>query len=76
MSENNDSSYVFTFCGDDPEHKNEAIRIYGTFESSRNKMFSLYGDKWAFQYPYEDWLELVKTCKTSGRPIEDIIKTI
>lgn len=31
------------------------VRITGTYSEARQKMFDIYGDKWAFQYPAEEW---------------------
>lgn len=46
--------YIFTF-GVGQEHEGHYIKIYGTYDSAREKMFEMYGDKWAFQYDEERW---------------------
>ena len=50
--------WYFTFCSDDPIHGGycQPIKAANYFEA-RNKMFEMYGDKWAFQYSEEQWLE-------------------
>ena len=51
--------YVFTFgCG--MQHAGYYVRIYGTFEEARRKMFEKYGREWAFQYRYDKWQKDVK----------------
>lgn len=48
--------WIFTFgCGQ--EHEGKYVRIHGTFEEARRKMFREYGDRWAFQYSQEEWDE-------------------
>ena len=31
------------------------VKIYGTFDSTRNTMFERYGSEWAFQYNEKEW---------------------
>lgn len=46
--------WVFTFgCGQ--KHEGKYVKIYGTHEDARNKMFDKYGSEWAFQYSMEQW---------------------
>ena len=46
--------WKFTFgCGQ--EHEGMYIKIYGTFDSTRNTMFERYGAEWAFQYNEKEW---------------------
>ena len=47
-----EQNWIFTF-GFGQEHQNQYIKIFGTFDSARQKMFKRYESKWAFQYPAE-----------------------
>ena len=29
----------------------KCVKIYGTYDSARQRMISIFGDRWAFQYP-------------------------
>lgn len=50
----NEKWWIFTFgCGQ--EHAGHYVRFYGTFGEARQKMFDHFGDKWAFQYPEEEF---------------------
>lgn len=41
--------WYFTFgCGQ--KNAGKYVVLYGTCQSTRDKMFELFGDKWAFQY--------------------------
>lgn len=51
--------YIFTF-GYGQEHAGHYVRLYGTYSETRQKMFEMFGDKWAFQYEEQDWLESTK----------------
>ena len=46
--------YYFTFGVGQP-HAGKFVKIRGTFEESRQKMFDKYGDRWAFQYSEVEW---------------------
>lgn len=46
--------WYFTF-GFGQEHENCFTVIEGTYEEARDKMFKIYGDKWAFQYSEKQW---------------------
>ena len=48
--------YIFTF-GVGHVHAGMYVRIYGSYSEARDTMFSLFGDKWAFQYTEENWQE-------------------
>lgn len=46
--------WTFTFgCGQ--QHEGMYVRIYGTLNSARRKMFERYGSEWAFQYSEREW---------------------
>lgn len=46
--------WTFTFgCGQ--EYDGMYVKIYGTFDSTRNTMFERYGSEWAFQYNEKEW---------------------
>lgn len=50
--------YYFTF-GAGQQHAGQYVKIYGTYDSARTKMFNKYGAEWAFQYSeakWDDWL--------------------
>ncbi len=51
--------WTFTF-GDGQQHEGMYVKIYGTFESARRKMFEKYGSKWAFQYNEKEWRDWEK----------------
>lgn len=44
----------FTF-GQGQKYAGFCQPIYGTYMTSRRKMFEMYGDKWAFQYSQVEW---------------------
>lgn len=48
--------WIFTF-GAGQEHGGKYVRIKGTYGEAREKMCNKYGNKWAFQYPEEEWNE-------------------
>ena len=48
--------WIFTF-GVGQEHGGKYVRIKGTYREAREKMCNKYGNKWAFQYPEEEWDE-------------------
>jgi hypothetical protein len=50
----NQGFWFFTFGVSHPFH-DFVIRIYGDTASTRDKMISFFGDKWAFQYSEEDF---------------------
>ena len=46
--------WVFTF-GQGQRYAGRCVRIKGDFAEARKKMFSLFGEEWAFQYSAEEW---------------------
>lgn len=46
--------WTFTF-GYGQQHEGMYVRIYGTLNSARRKMFERYGSEWAFQYSEREW---------------------
>ena len=46
--------YIFTF-GVGQKHGGYYVKIKGTYEGARQKMFDRYGKEWAFQYSEEQW---------------------
>lgn len=46
--------WIFTF-GQGQKYTGYYVKIWGTYESARNKMFQKYGNEWAFQYSLEEW---------------------
>lgn len=47
--------FVFTFMQSSPL-KNNYIVLEGTEAETRDKMFSVFGPKWAFQYSWEEFV--------------------
>ena len=65
--------WYFTFgCGQ--PHAGHYVRIKGTQASSREKMWDIYGAKWAFQYSEEEW-ERLKNDPNRRWPMETELKT-
>lgn len=59
MSSEKKQVWRFTFgCGQ--HNAGYCQPILGTFESAREKMFSMYGPEWCFQYSEKQW-EDIKT---------------
>ena len=54
MSEETEETWVFTFAWGSTKRKNY-VRIPGDFDSARDKMMSVYGKKWAFQYTEKEF---------------------
>lgn len=49
-------NWIFTFgCGQ--PNAGCYVKIKGTYSDARDKMFEMFGDKWAFQYTEEEFLE-------------------
>lgn len=46
--------WTFTF-GYGQQYEGMYVRIYGTLNSARRKMFERYGSEWAFQYSEREW---------------------
>ena len=59
MNEIKEQAYIFTFGSDSPM-TGKAVRIKGSFEETRRKMFDAYGSHWAFQYSEEEWEKMEK----------------
>lgn len=55
---NDNEWWYFTF-GAGHEHAGTYVRIQGSYNSARDKMFEKYGSKWAFQYPESEWKKMV-----------------
>lgn len=67
MSANNEE-WVFTF-GHGHLFGGKCVRLQGSFEDTRNRMFNLFGNKWGFQYSAEEW-EHMKNDKDRMYPLE------
>lgn len=59
MAKEKEQYWIFTF-GHGQKHFPGYAKIYGTYGSARTEMVRRFGDKWAFQYPWEDY---DKVCK-------------
>ena len=46
--------WIFTFGWGEPL-RGRCVRIKGTYDEAREKMCSVFGTKWAFQYSAEEW---------------------
>ena len=52
-------SWIFTF-GSGQKYEGYFVRIFGTYNTARKKMFDKYGREWCMQYSekeWESWLE-------------------
>jgi hypothetical protein len=63
--------WIFTF-GAIHENHGKCVRIKGTYDSARSKMFELYGDRRAFQYSSEAWQQMIDD-KSRYWPMEEEI---
>ncbi len=52
--------WYFTF-GYGQKHSGHYVKFHGTYNEARCAMFEHYGDKWAFQYSEDAWLEAVNS---------------
>lgn len=74
MTKSNEEYWIFTFgCGQSNEGK--YVKIYGSFNEARAKMFDMYGDRWALQYSAEQW-EKWESERPPYIPVETILRTI
>lgn len=66
--------WIFTFgCGQ--ENAGKYVKIRGTFQEARAKMFEKYGEEWAFQYSEKNWEEM-KADKTRMYRMETELEVI
>ena len=57
--ENEKEYWIFTFgCGQ--PHAGHYVKIYGTYEETRAKMFERFGSQWGFQYSAKSWADWEK----------------
>ena len=66
--------WIFTFGTGQP-HAGHYVRIYGTFDSAREKMFRKYGSAWGFQYSEEEWNNWMAE-KPDYVPAEELLEEI
>ena len=66
--------WIFTF-GYGQKYQNHYVRIYGTFDSARQKMFDKYGSEWSFQYTEPEWNQWEKE-RPSYLPTEEMLEEI
>lgn len=64
-----DEYWYFTF-GANQEHAGHYVRIRGTFAEARAEMFARYGNRWAFQYSEQEWLDWCKEALRIGCRVE------
>lgn len=56
--------WYFTFgCGQ--KQAGFYVKIFGTYDVAREKMFEKYGSQWGFQYSEREWEDWVKRCPKS-----------
>lgn len=69
--------WIFTF-GVGQEHGGRYVKIHGTFEEARQKMFDEFGTKWCWQYSENEWKEFEEKAKngTLGWTMETLLKVI
>lgn len=51
----NNKVWYFTFCGDSPL-RHYYVKLNGDYGQAREKMFSMFGEKWAFQYDEDEFI--------------------
>lgn len=66
--------YVFTF-GSGQQHQGHYVRIYGTAQSARDKMFERYGKAWCSQYTEAEWEDWVQRAP-AWVPVETLLEEI
>lgn len=66
--------WIFTF-GSGQLYAGYYVKIRGTFDEARAKMFEKYGDEWCFQYSEKKWEEWERT-RPPYVPIEKELEVI
>lgn len=66
--------WIFTF-GSGQQHAGYYVKIRGTFDEARKKMFEKYGKDWGFQYSEEQW-EKLKNNPNRWWPMEKELEVI
>ena len=58
--------WYFTFeCGQ--KYAGHYVRIFGTFDEARKKMFDRYGSEWCLQYFEAEWKSYEEKCRAEHR---------
>lgn len=65
-------NWVFTF-GSNHKYPGRYIKLYGTYDSTRDEMFEMFGSDWAFQYAEETWEDMKNDPKRSWPMEEELI---
>ena len=66
--------WYFTFgCGQ--KHAGYYVKIRGTFNEARKKMYEKYGKNWGFQYSEKQWEEM-KNEPTRYWPMEEELEVM
>lgn len=68
--------WYFTFMGKQPLLKDFYVKIEGNVNETRNKLCSIIGDKWGFQYNESDFLPQIKKYGLKKISIDDLAKDI
>ena len=66
--------WIFTFGHGQP-HAGHYVRIFGTYDSARKKMFDKYGRAWGFQYSEAEWNSWLER-KPDYLPAEELLEEI
>ena len=71
----NNEYWIFTFgCGQ--LNSGKYVKVYGSYEEARRKMFAKYGNMWAFQYSAEKWRSWIIRAGQVGMPVETELEVI
>lgn len=66
--------WVFTFgCGH--PHAGYYVKIKGSFDEARKKMFQKYGAKWGLQYSWDEWTK-IRDNPERWYPLEEELEVI
>lgn len=74
MNHNEKQWWIFTF-GYGQKHEGHYVKIYGTFDDARQKMFDRFGKDWSFQYTLQDWQDW-ENRRPPYLPIETMLEEI
>ena len=66
--------WIFTI-GYGLPHQNTYVKIKGTYDSAREKMFERYGNKWSNQYSLKSWDEWLRK-RPKYIPVETLLEVI
>ena len=61
----NNETYYFTFMLKQGKLQNRYVKIEGTYSETREEMYEMFGDKWAFQYDEKEFLPQIEEFRLS-----------